>query len=364
MTTDMNNGHLLAPTSVLFHSLVVSDVQRLTSDSVSVEFFVPESLRKTYEFAPGQSVALRRIIQGEEHRRSYSIAEATGQGFRIGVREVTGGHFSPWLVREVRPGDAIDVFPPQGRFHIRPEDRGRHLCIAAGSGITPMLAITSSVLESNDGEVTLIYGNRSPDSIMFAGQLESLSARYPDRFSQLRTFSRQGMTQSEALLRLDASGLRRVLSGLPHVTEFDHVWICGPFEMALGAREQIVGDGVPASHVRVELFSADGAAVDASPPKDAQSPDETTVIAVLSGQSSTYVQGTDITLLQGLEAARDDAPFSCRSGVCGTCRVLVQKGSVEMRENYALDPDEVEDGYVLACQSYPLGGAIELDFDS
>ncbi|MFF2843628.1 2Fe-2S iron-sulfur cluster-binding protein [Paenarthrobacter sp. NPDC057981] len=364
MKTDLKSGQQVASAASSYHSLVVSDVVRLTQDSVSVAFIVPEALRTTFSFAPGQSVALRRVTDTVEHRRNYSIVGATREGFRVGVREVAGGHFSPWLVRDVRPGDSIDVFPPQGRFFIHPEDKGRHLCIAAGSGITPILAIASSVLSSGDGDVTLVYGNRTPASVMFAEELEDLAARYQHRFTTLQTFSRQGRTPGESPFRLDAPGLQKALGRLAPAIEYDHIWICGPFEMAVGARDLLLGNGVAPSAVRLELFSTDGAPVDTPPVGEEGHTGESTVVATLGGQNNTYVQSGDVTLLQGLEAARDDAPFSCRSGVCGTCRVLVRKGRVDMRENYALDPDEIEDGYVLACQSYPADKAIQLDFDS
>ena len=244
--------------AVAFHSLKVADVEELTDDAVAVTFEVPDDLRDEFAFVPGQSLTLRRTIDGVEQRRQYSISAPAGDRPRVGVREIPGGLFSRWLVRDVRRGDTIDVQTPGGRFCPDPAllEGGRHLCIAAGSGITPMLSVASSVLAA-DGEVTLLYGNRTTGSVMFAEELADLKNRYGPQLQLVHVLSREPRDVELFSGRLDADRLRRLLTTLVPASRFDHVWLCGPHAMLLDAQAVLAELGVPRERVHFELFYVD-----------------------------------------------------------------------------------------------------------
>ncbi len=221
-----------------FHELTVAAVEQLTDDSAAVTFAVPPELRDAYDFKAGQSLTLRRHIDGEEHRRSYSICAPAGASPRVGVREIPDGLFSSWLVREVAVGDTVEVQTPTGSFRADPGQGGRHLCIAAGSGITPMLSIASTLLAgSDDARVTLLYGNRRTSTVMFAEELADLKNRFGPRLELVHVLSREPRDVELFSGRLDADRLRRLLTALVPVHSLDHVWLCGPFGLISDARE-------------------------------------------------------------------------------------------------------------------------------
>ncbi|RKS73165.1 ring-1,2-phenylacetyl-CoA epoxidase subunit PaaE [Actinomadura pelletieri DSM 43383] len=360
----MTVDHAAATTRAAFHRLTVADVERLTDDSAAITFDVPSDLRGAFDFAAGQSLTLRRTIDGAEHRRSYSICAPTGARPRIGVREIPGGLFSSWLVREVRPGDGVEVQRPSGGFRADPGTGGRHLCVAAGSGITPMLSIAATVLADPDAEVTLLYGNRTSGTVMFAEELADLKDRHGPRFQLVHVLSREPRAVDLLSGRLEADRLRRLLAAFVPVTALDHVWLCGPLGMIEGAREVLAEAGVDASRVHVELFYVD------EPPPEVRRADETVsgetsdVTIVLDGRATTSALPRDRTLLDGATAGRNDLPFACKGGVCGTCRAKVRAGEVDMRRNYALEPDEVAAGFVLTCQSFAVSDAVTVDYDA
>ncbi|TYB47830.1 1,2-phenylacetyl-CoA epoxidase subunit PaaE [Actinomadura chibensis] len=356
--------HTVAPVRAAFHRLAVADVERLTDDSAAITFDVPSDLRGAFDFTAGQSLTLRRTVDGAEHRRSYSICAPAGAPPRIGVREIPGGLFSPWLVHEVRPGDIIEAQRPSGGFRADPGSGGRHLCVAAGSGITPMLSIASTVLADPGAEVTLLYGNRTSGTVMFAEELADLKDRYGPRFQLVHVLSREPRGVALFSGRLDADRLRRLIAAFVPVAALDHVWLCGPFGMIAGTREVLADAGVDASRVHVELFHVD------EPPPEVRRADDTVsgemsdVTIVLDGRAATSALPRDRTLLDGAAATRNDLPFACKGGVCGTCRAKVRLGEVDMRRNYALEPDEVDAGFVLTCQSFALSDAVTVDFDA
>ncbi len=351
--------------SATFHPLRVAEVEELTDDAVAVTVEVPDSLAEKFDYVPGQNLTLRRVVDGVEERRQYSISSPAGANPRVGVREIPEGEFSRWLVREVRPGDEIEVLPPTGRFCPDPAilEDGHHLCIAAGSGITPMLSVTASVL-ANGGEVTLLYGNRSTSSVMFAEELSDLKNRYGPSLQLVHVMSREPQDVDLFSGRLDAERLRRLLTTLVPVARFDHVWICGPHAMLEDARGVLAELGVPKERVHFELFY-----VDAPPPElhrpDAEVEGETSeVTVILDGRTTTSPMPKAEAILDAAGRTRTDLPFACKGGVCGTCRALVREGEVDMRRNYALDEDEVERGFVLTCQSHPVSDTVTVDYDA
>ncbi len=348
-----------------FHPLRVADVEELTDDAVAVTFEVPDSLAEEFLFVPGQNLTLRRVVDGVEERRQYSISSPAGARPRVGVREIPDGEFSRWLVHDVRPGDEIEVQTPGGRFCPDPSflEGGHHLCIAAGSGITPMLSVAASVL-ANGGDVTLLYGNRTTASVMFAEELADLKNRYGPELQLVHVLSREPRDVDLFSGRLDADRLRRLLTTLVPVGRFDHVWLCGPHAMLMDAREVLAELGVPKERIHFELFY-----VDAPPPElhraDAVVEGETSEVTIsLDGRTTTSPMPRAETILDAAGRTRNDLPFACKGGVCGTCRALVRDGEVDMRRNYALDEDEVERGFVLTCQTHPVSDAVTVDYDA
>jgi ring-1,2-phenylacetyl-CoA epoxidase subunit PaaE len=347
-----------------FHTLPVAKVEPLTDDAVAVTFEVPEELRAEFDFAAGQSLTLRRMVDGREERRNYSICAPAGQPPRIGVREVPDGLFSRWLVREVGPGTEVDVQPPTGSFRADPTTPGRHLCIAAGSGITPMLSIASTVLTNPGSQVTLLYGNRTTTSVMFLEELADLKNRYGTRFDLVHVLSREPRDVELFSGRLEGDRLRTLLQLLVPLADVDHVWLCGPFAMITDAREVLTDLGVPPAKVHVELFYVDEPPPELRHEDPVASGETSDVTIVLDGRSSTTPLPRDRTILDAAQAGRSDLPFACKGGVCGTCRAKVCDGEVDMRRNYALEPAEVEAGFVLTCQSFPVSEQVTVDYDA
>src|SRR5690349_6712266 len=300
-----------------FHRLTVARVDPLTDDSAAVTFDVPPGLAERFAFTPGQSLTIRR---GDE-RRSYSICAARGRAPRIGVREVAGGVVSGWLVHEVRPGDVIEVQAPSGSFTPDLEMPGHHVLIAAGSGITPVLSIAASMLAAQDkSSVTLLYGNRRNDSVMFADEVSDLKDAYPARMRLVHVLSREAQEVELFNGRLDAAKLRALLPVTVDVGAVDHWWLCGPFGMVTDAMDVLTELGVERKRVHRELFY-----VEPEPPAEVHHVDAPTgpgaeVTVVLDGRSSTVTVEPDIAILDAAQKARPDLPFACKGGVCGTCR--------------------------------------------
>ena len=344
-----------------FHPLRVADVEPLTEDSAAVRFEIPSHLVDDFRFAPGQSLTLRR---GGE-RRSYSICAPAGAAPRIGVREVVGGLLSGWLIRDVRAGDIIDVQVPAGSFSPDLTAAGRHLLIAAGSGITPLLSIAASVLEAHaESTVTLVYGNRRSDSVMFADEVADIKDAHPTRMRLVHVLSREPQEVELFSGRLDADRLRRLLPATLDVGDIDHFWLCGPFGMVTAAVEVLAELGVDRGRIHRELFY-----VGDDPPAEVHHQDApvgpgSQVTVVLEGRSVTVVVPPDVAVLDGAQKVRPDLPFACKGGVCGTCRALVTRGEVRMRRNFALEKAEVDAGYVLTCQALPVSAAVTIDYDS
>lgn len=346
-----------------FHTLAVADIESLTDDAVAVTFDVPADLRDAYAFKPGQSLTLRRMIGGRDHRRTYSICVPAGQRLRIGVREVPDGLFSRWLVRELAVGDEIEVQTPTGAFAADPGQVARHVMIAAGSGITPILSIAASVLANPRVQATLFYGNRRSSSVMFAESLSDLKDSYGPRFDLFHVLSREPRDVELLSGRLDGDRLRTLLTMLVPVAAIDHFWLCGPFAMMNEAQQVLTELGVPKDRVHRELFY-----VDEPPPElhhvDAKASGETSdVTIVLDGRSSTTALPVDASILDAAQQHRTDLPFACKGGVCGTCRALLVEGEVDMRRNYALEKSELAEGFVLTCQSFPVSSNVTVDFD-
>lgn len=348
-----------------FRTLRVAGVDRLCDDAVAVSFEIPPEWAEEYDFRPGQSLTLRRVVDGREQRRSYSICAARGSAPRIGVRLIPDGLFSSWLVNEVRAGDEIDVLPPSGSFSPDLDTDERHVLIAAGSGITPMLSIAASVLRETRASVTLVYGNRRSGTVMFADELADLKDRYRSRLELVHVLSREPRESELFSGRLDAGKLGDLLSSVVDAGDVDQWWLCGPYGMVTGAQDVLAEHGVTGGRIHQELFY-----VDDLPPEPVRRDEgsgfdgpASEVTVVLDGRRSQLSLPRDVPVLDAAQKSRPDLPFACKGGVCGTCRAKVTSGEVRMRRNFALEKSEVDDGFVLTCQSLPLTDEVTVDYD-
>ncbi|MGW4378279.1 1,2-phenylacetyl-CoA epoxidase subunit PaaE [Kitasatospora sp. NPDC004531] len=347
-----------------FHPLPIGTLERLCEDAVAVTFDVPPALAEEFAFKPGQTLTLRRIVDGVDERRSYSLCSPVGGPLRIAVREVPGGLFSHWLVGEAEPGETVEVLPPSGMFTADPAEPGEHVLIAAGSGITPMLSIAASVLAGHpDSRVTLLYGNRRSDTVMFADELADLKDRHLGRFQLVHVLSRESRDAELLSGRLDPDRVKALLEALVDVPAVDHWWLCGPFGMVAGTKELLAELGVPAARVHQELFHAEDERAEERHPEPVPDAAASEVTLVLDGRSSTLALPRDRSILDGAQRARPDLPFACKGGVCGTCRALLCEGKVEMRRNFALEESELAAGYVLTCQARPVSDQVTVDYD-
>jgi ring-1,2-phenylacetyl-CoA epoxidase subunit PaaE len=347
-----------------FRELTVARVDRLCADAAAVTFDVPAELAGEFRFVPGQSLTLRRLVDGRDERRSYSICAPAGRPLRIGVREVPGGALSGWLVNEVRAGDRIEVQPPSGAFTPDLTVPGRHVLIAAGSGITPVLSIVASALADSGSDATLLYGNRRADTVMFADEIADLKDAHPQRLQLAHVLSREPQEVGLFSGRLDGERLRVLLAALCDVASVDHWWLCGPYGMVADAMAVLAELGVPGDRVHRELFY-----VEDTPPEPEQHPeapvaDACEVTIILDGRRTRVPIPAGMPVLDGAQRARPDLPFACKGGVCGTCRARVVSGEVRMRRNFALEQAELDAGFVLTCQSLPVTDELTVDYDA
>jgi ring-1,2-phenylacetyl-CoA epoxidase subunit PaaE len=345
---------------------VVRDVTRLTADSAAITFAVPGELAETFAFAPGQSLVIRR----GEARRAYSICAPAGPGLpralpRIGVREIAGGAMSVWLVRELKAGDTVDVQPPSGTFTPDLTKTGRHVMVAGGGGITPLLSIGASVLAADDeSTVTLLYGNRRADTVMFADEIADLKDAYPTRMHIIHVLSREPREAPLYSGRLDRERFARLLPATVPVGAVSHWWLCGPLGMLRAAIDVLAELGVRPDRIHRELFWAGDPPPVTEVPEQTPAGDGATLTVVLDGRSSTLTLPPGTALLDGAQRARPELPFACKSGVCGTCRARLTRGRATMRRNYALEPGELAAGYILTCQALPASADIAVDYDA
>jgi ring-1,2-phenylacetyl-CoA epoxidase subunit PaaE len=357
---------VVAPRTVGFHPLTVSGVERLCDDAVAVTFAVPDDLRAAYAFRPGQYLTLRKLTPDGDERRSYSICAPLGAAPRVGVRRVAGGLFSEWLVDRLQAGDEIEVGPPAGSFTPSLEAGTSHGLIAAGSGITPVLSIAASLLAAQeDTRVTLLYGNRRTDTMMFTEDIADLKNAYGPRVHLLNVLSREPTEADIFNGRLDAERLRDLFTALVDVDDIDHWWLCGPLGMTEDAVAVLSELGVDRKRVHRELFY-----VDEPPPelhRQENDPgidgDTSEVTIVLNGRSTPLTLPRNVSVLDAAQKVRGDLPFACKGGVCGTCRAKVTDGDVTMRRNFALEDDEVAAGFVLTCQTLPVSKTVAVDYD-
>ena len=354
----------MAAPHAVFHRLRVARVDELTEDSVAITFDVPDHLRDDYAFVHGQHLTIRG---GDDVRRSYSLCTPPSSGvLRIGVKRLPGGAFSEGVVDRLVVGDELEVMTPAGRFttELDPTSARRYVAVAAGSGITPVLSIAAAVLEGEPGSfLTLVYANRTSRSVMFLDEVHDLKDRFPDRFQIVHVLSREEQDVELLSGRLDGERFSRLLDTIVPGEGVDDWFLCGPQQMVEELRGVLAARG--AGRVHTELFHADPvprapvtALVDGAD-------GAASVTIRLDGRASDFpLRPDDVPVLEAALRVRSDLPFACKGGVCGTCRARLVEGTVQMDANYALEPEELERGYVLTCQSHPTSAKVVLDYDA
>ncbi|HET6294791.1 MAG TPA: 1,2-phenylacetyl-CoA epoxidase subunit PaaE [Kribbella sp.] len=350
-----------------FHPLRVAAIDAITEDSVAITFDVPAELAAEYEFMAGQHLTVRRA--GDEVRRSYSICSPAGSGvLRIAVKRIPGGEFSSYAADGLKVGDTIEVMTPLGRFGtpLDPANAKHYAFVAAGSGITPVLSLVATTLAVEPlSRVTLIYGNRTVGSVMFADDLADLKDVYAERLHLVHVLSRESTEVELFSGRIDSDRLRRMIDTILPVKSVDEWFLCGPYAMVVGAQEVLLDEGVARESVHAELFHVGDEAPVARAEETVVDEDAAEVTVILDGRRSTFSLGEHAkAVLDATLAVRSDAPFACKGGVCGTCRAKVVEGNVRMDTNWALEPDEIRAGYVLTCQSHPTTNKVVLDYDA
>jgi len=359
--------------AIHFHPLTVRRVTTDAAGSAAFTLGVSEELRGAFEFQPGQFVTLRASVDGEETRRSYSICSPRSRYVQsaeldIGIKAVEGGTFSAWALARLRPGMTIDVMPPDGRFTPRIAGARHRVGFAAGSGITPMLSIIASTLEAeSDSQFTLVYGNRRVSTIMFNEALQDLKDRYPARLSLIHLFSRQAQELELLNGRIDEAKVAELLRSVIPADSIDEAFLCGPEGMIESTQRALLAAGVAAERIHTERFFAVGQPSPVPPAKprgatSAVSPAHRLEI-VLDGKTHHLAIGDDDKVLDAALEAGLDLPYSCRGGVCCTCRARVLEGKVQMEKNFTLEQWEIDKGFVLTCQSRPLTAKLVVSYD-
>lgn len=357
--------------SITFHPLKVKNIRRETADCVSVAFDLPENLKSDFVFKQGQYLTFKKEMNGEEVRRSYSICSSPlDNELRVAIKQVEEGLFSTYVNKELKVGDVLETMTPQGLFTTELNQNNQHhyFAIAAGSGITPILSIIKTILQTEPkSQFTLLYGNKNRGSIIFKSELEALKNKYMERFSVYHILSREQADTELMCGRIDAAKCYYFLDKIVDPKSINAAFLCGPEEMILSAKDTLIAAGVPEKDVHYELFFSAVAAQKQQERKEMQSGDD-----VMSNVSVT-LDGTTTLLTLGyngesiLDAALKngaDLPFACKGGVCATCRCKIESGIVEMDVNYSLEKDEIERGFVLACQAHPRSENVVVNFDA
>jgi len=363
-------------TAFKFHNLPVSNITPEAAGAVAITFQVPEDLRSGFNFKAGQFLTLRASINGNDVRRSYSISSSQNSYLQngtleVGIRPVQGGVFSNWAASQLKVGDVLRVMPADGRFIVQRPRAIHRVGFAAGSGITPILSILASTLEEQtESKFTLVYGNRRMDSVMFNEALQDLKDRYPNRLTLIHVLSRQAQEVPLLEGRIDEAKVKEIVSSLLPAASMDEVFICGPEAMIEATEKALLEVGVPARNIRTERFTSPTLeALPADARKQVvlghapESKGDVSLTVVLDGKKHQMQMSSTDKILDVALAAGLDLPYSCKGGVCCTCRAKVMQGSVVMEKNFTLEKWEAEQGFVLSCQAKPTSKEVVMSFD-
>ena len=352
-----------------FYPLTVAKVKHETRDAIAVTFDVPDELKDAFAYKQGQHLTLRAMIDGEDVRRSYSICSAVqDKALRVAIKRCAGGLFSNWANEQLQPGVTLEVMPPMGHFNVplEPGSARHYLGFAAGSGITPLLSIIKTTLQAEPhSRFTLVYGNRASSTVIFRDELTDLKDQYMDRLRLVYVMSREQQDIELFNGRITEEKCGQFLKHWIDIRDIDVAFICGPEDMMHGVSRSLQEAGMEKEKIRIELFAA-------SIPKHEHKPrhieagarHQTEVTVIMDGNAASFTMDKDKeSILDAGLRAGIDMRYSCKGGVCSTCRCKVLDGEVEMDVNYALEDYEVRRGFVLSCQSFPVTDKVVVDFD-
>ncbi len=354
----------------VFHDLRIEDITKETQDCISVSFNIPQELSEDYQFIPGQYLTLEADINGEAVRRSYSLCSSPFDGeLRVAIKEVEGGKFSSWANNQLVAGSTMRVMTPDGNFiaKIDPSKAHNYVGFAAGSGITPVFSILKSVLENEpESTFTLFYGNKTATSVIFKEHIEALKNRYMERFEVHHVLSREDQGTDYLKGRIDQDKCKTFAKRFFDIDKVDGYFLCGPESMINSVSETLQDLGVAKDKIHFELFTSPAQSIAGKTKvgKESTKKIDSSITVILDGDETHFGLNSDGDSI--LDAALDagaDVPYACKGAVCCTCRAKVIEGEVEMEMNYALEDDEVEDGYVLTCQSHPRSEKVVVSFD-
>lgn len=357
--------------SIHFHPLAVKEIRRETADCVSVAFEIPDSLKKDFAFRQGQSLTIRAMINGGEVRRTYSLCSCPlDQEWRVAIKKVEGGIFSTYANEKLKKGDILEVMEPVGKFYteLDPAHHKHYLAFAAGSGITPVLSIIKTTLATEPhSQFTLVYGNRSRQSVIFFEELEGLKNKYMERFSLVHVLSRERTEASLNAGRIDRDKLKALEPLVPYATA-DEFFLCGPEEMIFCVKDFLEARGIDKKKIHFELFSTAGEKKNkpgAGRPVSGVTGAQTHITVKLDGRSFDFSIPlyADTTILDAALQQGADLPYACKGGMCCTCKARLLEGEVSMDVHWGLEEEEVEKGFILACQSHPKTEKVVVDFD-
>ncbi len=356
--------------AVHFHPLKVSSIKKETPDCVSVGFHIPDELLSQFAFKEGQNITIKTTLGNQEIRRSYSICNAPHEKLlKVAIKRVEGGLFSQFANNDLKKGDILDVMPPTGKFNARLKETatGNYLAIAAGSGITPIIAIIKhSLITQPESRFTLLYANRNRGSIIFFEELEGLKNKYIERFTFINILSREKTDSPLFYGRIDEKKLADLNNLVPY-KNFDEVYLCGPEEMIFKASDFLQQVGVEKTKIHFELFTTPGQSGPVKLAAEEMVHDKgpkSQVTIQLDGRSFAFeLSYSGQSILDAALQQGADLPYACKGGVCCTCRAKLVSGEVTMDVNYALEPEEIEQGFILTCQSHPTTPSVLVDFD-
>ena len=350
-----------------FHKLTIAEVRRETPDAISVRFDVPDHLVADYKFTQGQHLTLKASPNGEEVRRSYSICAGADDGvLRVAIKRVPGGLFSTWAAEKLHCGQTLEVLTPDGRFNtpLDPANRKHYVAFAAGSGITPVLSLVRTTLAREPlSRFTLIYGNRRQTDTLFQEELEDIKNQYLTRFTLYNLFSRERQDIDLFNGRLDATKVRAFADSLLLVNRIDEAFVCGPGGMIDEVESALIDCGLSPQHIHIERFGIPDESRTAHRIEPGDAP-QARVTIILDGVRREFdFHREDPSLLDAALAAGIDVPYSCKGGMCCTCRSKAIQGTIRMDKNYSLEKADIDAGFVLTCQSHPLTDTLTLSFD-
>lgn len=355
--------------AVHFHRLKVKEVKKETPDCVSVVFEIPLELKNDFTFEQGQNITIKKEIDGEEIRRSYSICSAVFENeLRVAIKKVDGGKFSSFANLELAAGDKLDILPPTGKFNtkLNADNAKQYIAFAAGSGITPVISIIKTTLHTEPkSSFTLVYGNRGRSSIIFFEELEGLKNKYLSRFNFINVLSRERTDAPVNSGRINSEKLNE-LNKLVDYSNADEFFICGPEEMIFCVKDFLDALGINKKKIHFELFTTPGQAKIKSQKSKTETDNrpKSEITVKLDGRSFGFELGFDNdSILDAALKQGADLPFACKGGVCCTCKAKLLEGEVEMDVNWGLEQEEVEQGYILTCQSHPKTEKVVVDFD-